>query len=254
MNFLVMSDLHLEYQDLDLVVPDEAEAVILAGDIAQGDAGIYWAREVFGDLPVFYVPGNHEFYGREVGEIARAMHSAAALLDVVLLEKTSAQLPEIRVLGTTLWTGFDLFAGDDEVELAWAKADARRYVPDFDGRIRCFAEGYSVPLTPEITQRWHIQAKAWLAEQLAIPFAGKTLVVTHHAPSIRSVPACYAKHPATPAWASPLEAMMEKADVWVHGHVHQSCDYEVAACRVVCNPRGYEGEAENFNSAYLLRV
>lgn len=255
MNILVMSDLHLEYdEDFYVQAPEETDAVILAGDIAEGDAGIRWAKETFPDLPVFYVPGNHEFYGGEVAEIARAMREAAAQSNVVLLEKATAELHGLRLLGTTLWTGFDLFAGEDEEELAWAKADARRYVPDFDGRIRCFADGYSVALTPDITQFWHRKARAWLAEQLAVPFAGKTLVITHHAPSPISVPEAYSRHPATPAWASPLDALVEKADVWVHGHMHSRCDYEIGACRVLCNPRGYKGEVKNFNSSYLLKV
>lgn len=254
MNILVMSDLHLEYEELYVQAPDEADAVILAGDIAEGDAGIRWAQETFPDLPVFYVPGNHEFYGGEVAGVARAMREAAAESNVVLLENTTAELPGLRLLGTTLWTGFDLFASNDEEELAWAKADARRYVPDFDGRISCVADGYSISLTPDITQWWHRQAKDWLAKQLAIPFSGKTLVITHHAPSLISVQEAYQRHPATPAWASPLEALVEKADVWVHGHIHQHCDYEVGTCRVVSNPRGYEGEAKNFNSSYLLKV
>lgn len=254
MNFLVISDLHLEYEELLLQAPADADAVILAGDIAEGDAGILWARETFPDLPVYYVAGNHEFYGGEVGEVALAMRAAASGSNVQLLEKTALELPGLRLLGTTLWTGFDLFAGGDEEELAWAKADARRYVPDFDGRIRCFADGYSVALTPDITQRWHQQAKVWLARQLAMPFAGKTLVITHHAPSPISVPEAYAQHPATPAWASPLEALVEQADVWVHGHMHQHCAYELGSCRIVCNPRGYQGEAKRFDPSYLLKI
>lgn len=201
-----------------------------------------------------YVPGNHEFHGGEVGAVARAMREAAAGSNVFLLEKASTVINDVRVFGTTLWTDFALFAGVDPVELAWSKADCRRYVPDFDGRIHCFADGYSVAMTPEITRRWHGQSVAWLAEQLATPFAGKTIVVTHHAPSARSVPAEYAQHPATPAWASALDDLVAQADIWVHGHVHQACDYTIGSSRVMSNPRGYDGELKSFDPARLLHI
>ena len=32
---------------------------------------------------------------------------------------------------------------------------------------------------------------------------------------------------------------VEQADLWLHGHVHDSFDYRVGRCRVICNPRGY---------------
>jgi predicted phosphodiesterase len=254
MNFLLLSDLHLEYQPLDISAPLETDAVILAGDIAEGADGIRWAQATFPELPVIYVPGNHEFYGSEVGEVARAMREEAAGSNVLLLEKASTVINGIRVLGTTLWTSFSLFAGNDPEELAWSMSDCRRYVPDFDGRIRCFADGYSLALTPDITRRWHQQSAAWLAEQLATPFAGKTIVVTHHAPSARSVPVLYAQHPATPAWVSPLDDLVTQADFWVHGHMHQTYDYSIGPCRVMCNPRGYDGESKTFDAAWLFKV
>ena len=41
----------------------DADAVILAGDIHRTTQGLRWARERWPDLPMVYVPGNHEFYG-----------------------------------------------------------------------------------------------------------------------------------------------------------------------------------------------
>jgi hypothetical protein len=35
--------------------------------------------------------------------------------------------------------------------------------------------------------------------------------------------------------------------LWLHGHVHHSCDYRIGATRVLANPRGYApgGVVEN---------
>lgn len=41
------------------------------------------------------------------------------------------------------------------------------------------------------------------------------------------------------AFASDLDAMVSKADLWVHGHIHDSMDYRLGKARVVCNPLGY---------------
>jgi hypothetical protein len=67
MKMRVLSDLHLEFQDWN--PPDvEADVIVLAGDIHSGSRGVEWARRQFPLTPILYVPGNHEFYGRDVQE------------------------------------------------------------------------------------------------------------------------------------------------------------------------------------------
>ena len=76
MRIRVYSDLHLEFTPFEPPEYD-ADAVVLAGDIANGAAGITWARETFGG-PVLYLAGNHEYYEGEFGAVQEAM--AAALM------------------------------------------------------------------------------------------------------------------------------------------------------------------------------
>jgi len=85
------------------------------------------------------------------------------------------------------------------------------------------------------------QALGFLVAKIPEPFAGKTVVVTHHAPSARSVHPREQKNPLLPGFASNLEYLVSEADVWIHGHLHNSSDYFLGGCRVVCNPRGYPG-------------
>ena len=39
----------------------------------------------------------------------------------------------------------------------------------------------------------------------------------------------------------------ERTALWIHGHTHDSFDYDVQGTRVLCNPRGYakDGVPEN---------
>jgi len=93
---------------------------------------------------------------------------------------------------------------------------------------------------------------------LAEPFDGKTVVVTHHAPSSRSVHPVYAQDLLTPAFASNLEDLMDgdRVALWLHGHMHESYDYDVFGTRVICNPRGYSPEALNpdFRPDFVVEV
>ena len=104
-------------------------------------------------------------------------------------------------------------------------------------------------------------ARAIAAEQGRRP-----VVVTHHLPSERSVAPRFAKDELTPAFASHLDDLLPFAQLWIHGHTHDSIDYVLEAeghrTRVVCNPRGYPlstggtsvFENQSFNPALLLEI
>ena len=69
-------------------------------------------------------------------------------------------------------------------------------------------------------------------------------MVTHHLPAPMSVARRYANDPLNPAFASRLEDLIEKnhPELWIHGHTHVPCDYELFKTRIVSNPRGYPRE------------
>jgi Icc-related predicted phosphoesterase len=85
----------------------------------------------------------------------------------------------------------------------------------------------------------HERSRKWLAEELAKPFEGKTVVVTHHGPHPLSTHPRFAGNDLNPAFISDLSELLPGADLWVHGHVHDGADYQVGRCRVVANPAGY---------------
>jgi hypothetical protein len=63
MRLNIISDLHLSLGTLD-IPKNDADMVILAGDIARPREAVSWARGF--TKPVLYVLGNHEFYGGSI--------------------------------------------------------------------------------------------------------------------------------------------------------------------------------------------
>ena len=105
-----------------------------------------------------------------------------------------------------------------------------------DHQLIRIADGY---FTPAEALRVHQQSRTWLESKLNQSFDGRTIVVTHHAPHPNSINPRYAGVSLNAAFVSDLTPLLGKSDLWIHGHAHDSFDYEVAGTRVIANPRGY---------------
>lgn len=230
----------------DPVVLQAVDAVILAGDIYKGVQGIEWARRSFGNCPVLYVAGNHEFYGHHWVQLLDELRATARQWDVHFLEDDSVCLGGVRFLGCSLWTDFEYF-GAHTREVAMQDAAARMndyhliHADPLPGDDRA---GQKHRLSPWQALQRHRRSLDWLKGELATEFDGRTVVVTHRYPSPRSTAVEFKDHPLNAAFGSNLpEALIGQADLWVHGHTHSSHDYwieaETGRARVLCNPRGY---------------
>jgi 3',5'-cyclic AMP phosphodiesterase CpdA len=245
----VLSDLHLEFAPFDPPAVD-ADVVVLAGDVAPGVGGVEWAASAWRDRPVVIVPGNHEFYGHTYPALVRKMVARAAELGphVHVLSDAAVTLGGVRFLGATLWADFRVF-GDQRAGMAAAHAQMNdfrriRVEPSF-GRAR-----------PSDMVLWHDRSLRFLRRSLAERHDGPTVVVTHHAPSGRSLNPLYADLVAS-AYASDLDALVAQsgARLWVHGHTHLCVDYRIGDTRVLANQRGYPDEsAEGFDPSLVVDV
>ena len=259
MRILPLSDLHLEFWNkdhpkFDLTV-SQPDTVILAGDIHTGHKAAGWAAETFKEIPVLYVHGNHEAYGKHLEEVQKNIVEACqATKNVHFLDCGEFKLGNVRFLGATMWTDYCLF-GDDKRSLSIR--DAEETMNDYR-RIRLSTAGYR-RLRASDTMKFHALHKKWLNEKLAEPFDGKTVIVSHMAPSIKSVSSQYVDNLVSAAYASNLDDVAAKADLWIHGHMHESFDYTIDQCRVVCNPCGYKTlgftpENDNFNPNLIIEI
>jgi len=103
----------------------------------------------------------------------------------------------------------------------------------------------------------HQFSKSWLQESLEECRNEKNFVITHHAPSIKSVPEIYKDDPVTSAYGSNLEELIirYKPSYWIHGHIHTPTRYKIDQTEIICNPHGYINEAYNgYNSELIIEM
>lgn len=241
-----MSDLHAEFGFSRRVAP-AGDVLVLAGDLATRPGDLADLLRRLPAIPTLIVAGNHEFYGHSVGAATLASYrrAATAFSHCRYLENQAVVIGGVRFLAATLWTDF---AGGAQA------AACQRMLNDF---YRITAADGSRRIRPEDFAALHRRTAAWLAEELARDHP-RTVVVTHHAPSFRSVPPRFAGSSVSGAFCVDLEAMitMYQPAVWIHGHVHDSADYVLGRSRILCNPYGYEGQEENalFDPAAVVEV
>lgn len=256
----VMSDLHREHYN-GTPIPDRrstADVVVLAGDIDSDHRGVVWARDAF-KQPVLYVAGNHEHYGQNLRAVLVRCREAAAGTNVHVLEN-DVIIGGIRFVGCTLWTDFALW-GEDKIERA------QKYCANFLTDFRVIGYGRSDrwstkhKFKPGEMRSLHLASRAWLDAILAQPFDGKTVVVTHHLPSLKCVHPKYLKDEQgrlfSAAFASNLDGLIERhqPELWIHGHTHDNVDVTIGKTRIVANPVGYPGSPNpNFSAAFEVTV
>jgi Icc-related predicted phosphoesterase len=181
------------------------------------------------------VLGNHEFYKEQFQKIREQVRELIQDSNIQVLDDDELVIDGVRFLGGTLWTDFKLY-GPYRAEQA--KLDAQFTMNDY--RTIRYGPGYR-KLRPSDTLEMHEKTISFLKERIDQPFDGKTVVITHHAPSPQSVAPEYKNDKLSPSFASDLEYLMGGPVVlWVHGHVHNCNDYTVKGTRVVSNPRGYQ--------------
>lgn len=240
MKLLILSDLHNEISPFQSIKTD-ADAVVLAGDIDSGDEGLRWAAHAFEGKPVIYIPGNHEFYQNHRLNTLDALRTESARIGdgvegkvsrVHVLDNDETIIDGVRFLGCTLWTDFNLFG---EADRPYALREGEVCLNDF----RLIKEGVRRVFTPQDSITLHENSLCWLAAKLDERFNGVTVVVTHHLPSMLSVSDRFKKSQLSACFASNLDHLFGKMDLWVHGHTHDNIDYFSNGTRVICNPRGY---------------
>lgn len=248
MKIQIISDLHQEFGYTDLNF-DRSDVVVLAGDVNLGTKGVEWIKSKIPDKPVLYVLGNHEYYKGSYPKTLNKIKEAAIGSNVIVLEDNFVDLDGIRFHGTTLWTDFSIFGDPMQYGMICQSAmnDYKKIKKD---------PSYSKMRTIDIF-KIHQLSRIWLKESLTHSKDLKNIVITHHAPSIQSVPEHFKNDPVTSAYASNLEDFIVEHQplYWIQGHIHTPCRYKIGKTEIICNPHGYIDEKYNgYDKELIIEV
>lgn len=268
MKIQLLSDLHLETAS-SLVPPpvSGADLLILAGDIGSYQSGSRldgpgFGLEHFSPLPqygawpqpVLFVPGNHEYDALDFDQADLLLRQTCDRLGIRWLERETAFIDGVRLIGTTLWSDFEALIPQDAAPAAAHKLrdKAMRAANFYLGRTG--TQRHGAPFLAEGLREQALVCQDWLRAALDTPFDGATVVVTHFAPSLRSADPRYGLSPGTAGFCNALDDLLERATFWLHGHLHCCNDYRHRGCRVVANPLGYaeKGEQAEFRPELLI--
>ena len=253
----VISDLHLEFGDLELPGGD---VLVISGDACESRtlrkykydpnnlmtevgnpkrmdrAQRFFHEEVTKYRHCIYVMGNHEHYH---GKYYKTWHELIAEMpdNVEVLEQQSTEIDGVLFLGATLWTSCNKADPMTMMVLKNGMNDYRAITNKVNGIYR--------KLDPQDTLAEYSRTVQYFRLMCEQNRDKKIVVCTHHAPSFQSVHENY-KHERemNGGYASDLtEFILEQENIlyWTHGHMHDPSDYMVGQCRVICNPRGYYG-------------
>lgn len=279
MKLAVASDIHLEFGDITLKNDENADVLILSGDICvahdvgrpESDSILESARsqrvrDFFkrcseGFPHTVYIMGNHEHYHGDFSrtqKVLEHMLDTQGLHNVYLLEKQTKNIDDWTFIGGTLWTDFN---GANPISMLMAK----EHMNDFRG-VKHTDKGHASGnwrFLPEDALEDHRAMRDYIRVVIDDRRAQgdrsrRVVVVGHHAPSELSVHDKY-KHDRdlNGAFRTQLdEFIMDRPEIalWTHGHTHEDFDYMIGTTRVICNPRGYvghEARTENWKLKFV---
>ena len=272
MKIAICSDLHLEFGTISLENTEDADVLILSGDICvakdlmkkdnndildrfgRSETWHQFFQKCSDRFPhVLYVMGNHEHYHGDYANTVTILRDRLSYLDNLhILDKETFVVDDITFIGGTLWTDMN---NEDPITLLHMKG----MMNDF----RCVQNSNRVTIFKDDDGKFHKRESRFSPEDAVVDhkamleyirlmiegkFDQKFVVIGHHAPSKLSTKPRYEKEVIMNGGYSTAldEFIMDHPQIklWTHGHTHEDFDYMVGSTRIVCNPRGYDAYEE----------
>ena len=280
MKIQLVSDLHLEFEDVNIKNETGADVLILSGDIlVTDDLRNQPVNLAWGDFPdeghgrakramryrdffqrvsfqfphVIYVMGNHEHYHGKFDRSADIIRETIGYLNIHnihLLDRETKEIDGVHFVGGTMWTDCN---NSDPMTLYHLE----QCMNDFRV-IRIAGEGFKKFL-PKRTVLEFLKTKEYFKAVLDnLSEDAKVVICSHHAPSPLSIHEYY-KHDTlmNGGYSTDLSEFIldhPKIKLWTHGHMHNNFDYMIGDTRVVCNPKGYPGENGYFDYNFVMEI
>lgn len=257
MKIQFQSDLHLEHYQDDItyqITETHADVIVLAGDIgASNSKTLDWLIQQSAKKPIIFCLGNHEFYDDEYHRVLDFWRSALISSDVFFLQDDQLIIDDTLFIGATLWTDYAIKGADKKK--AVMTESARRMNDHY--HIHMQKNGHQCLFQPKDALAIHQQSLGFIRQSLDKSLQQKKVVITHHAPSLQSIPAQYQQQLLCGAFASDLEALIRKYQphCWIHGHLHNSSSYKVGNTHILANPKGGITDANpEFNPQAIINL
>lgn len=259
MKLALVSDIHLEFGPINFQNTENADVLILSGDIlisqelhdfpkdttvVNNISDRYNKVKIYRDFlqfcsdnfkHVIYVAGNHEFYhGKFPIGIRYLREEAKNYSNVYFMENDTMKIDDVLFIGCTLWTDMNR---NDPITVY----QVSEYMNDY--RIIRNSDKNYRKLSSRDTLERNTESFKFISDTVKNNPNEKIVVVTHMSPSRQSTHPRYKDDYHTNGGYSSQydEFIMDNPQikVWTHGHTHDSYDYTIGTTRILCNPRGY---------------
>lgn len=280
MKIAYCSDLHVEFQPLEIYNTEKADVLVLAGDIilasrlyernerhflndrefqcGSSDRFHTFFQQVCEEFPnVIYILGNHESYHFDIANTySHIKEKLSYLKNLHILEKETFQLEDVTFICGTMWTDFN---NNDE----YAMRRIERRMNDFQivknsNKTNLNDEWSSVCWSATDAYEDHQNFLEFAKNELNKEETRKVVMVTHHCPSDICVPEKYQGDTVmNPGYISNLEDFIldnPKIRNWICGHSHRRLDAMIGSTNILMNCRGYSGMeemADDFEIKYV---
>lgn len=246
MKFQVLSDLHGKYRKVFPKEKQKDTVLFLAGDIEElvhHERYLNIVTECSNIYKhVIIVAGNHEYYGLSIDNANDMLLNISSCFDnVSVLNNDSIIIDDVYIFGGTMWSDFN--------KSEFVLNEAKNYMNDYT-----YIKGLEPIQTVHIMKDFIKKLKKFLHERDA---SDKIMVMSHHAPSFKSVSENFKGNFMNGAFCSDLEDLISSSNIqyWIHGHVHTTFDYMIDNTRILCNPYGYSlTENPLFQQTMILEI
>jgi len=240
----IMSDIHKDQRGDIPQFSREADAIVIAGDIANNGKGVDKFFNMVDNsvkVPVIVVLGNHDYYSYRYNSFVKAVEDykemASKYSNIHILARETLEIDGVNFIGATLWTDYDKGRG---ISTAISAMPCFRYLR-VDDRLVNYQD---------ILDEYNKDV-AFIGNSLSNSL--KNVVITHHVPTFNHIPNKYKNNRLNGSFCTNLDdfIMDNQPDVWVCGHTHTNFTGQMGECTLYCNPWGYSfekqtGYLENF--------
>ena len=246
------SDLHLEFLENSRFLKEnpiapKADILVLAGDIVTffHQEKSDWFFDYLSDnfLQTYWVAGNHEYYHFTDVNLLTGSFNKPIRKNVHLVNNITVKHEDVNLVFSTLWTKIQ------DINMQHIRVGMSDYHVIRDN---------GEPLHPRKTNQLFDENIAFIASELKRLQNEKTIVVTHHVPTLVNYPEQFKGDKLSEGFVTELSEMIEKLkpNAWIYGHSHHSkTKFQVGDTIMLNNALGYvHTEKTKYQSGRTIKL